>query len=268
MHRPLKVEELSQSAIDAVRIAYERLCETFLDTARDHPYHDYVKSSVGSPAMLDRRIRAFELYAPYIRPGMRILDWGCRHAPDACMMRTLFADLDLHGCDFIDDDFSVFFDYARLSFRKIEHEYQLPYDDSTFDMVLSSGVLEHVGFEHESVREIWRILRPDGLFVVTFLPNETSLTENVSRLLGRYGGHNRLYDPRQTRNMFLRAGFVVESQGYHQVFPSLWKDVNGSKVLNAAASLGAKMNRTVEQIPIVNAIAANLYFVLRRVRDM
>lgn len=268
MHKPLNVRNLSTTEIDSVRAAYKKICQTFLAGSPNHPYYDYVKSSIGNVATLDRHIRAFELYAPYLTPDMCVLDWGCRHAPDSCMMRTLYPTLQLHGCDFIGDDFSVFHNFSKLEFKQIQHEYRLPYEDASFDLVLSSGVLEHVGFENESVREVWRILKPDGLFVVTFLPNKTSLTENLSRLIGSYGGHNRLYDLAQTKNMFLRAGFVLERCGYHQVFPSFGKNVEESKILNAVATVGAKLNRTTEQIPVLNAIAANLYFVLRHVRHM
>jgi hypothetical protein len=60
----------------------------------------------------------------------------------------------------------------------------------------------------------------------------------------------------------------VEACGYHQAFPTFAKGVDGSKLLDVAANIGAKMNRTVERIPYFNRISSNLYFVLRRVSDM
>lgn len=38
--------------------------------------------------------------------------------------------------------------------------------DASFDAVFASGVLEHIDDCHAAVREVWRVLRPDGLFVV------------------------------------------------------------------------------------------------------
>lgn len=268
MHKPVENLKLSASDVAAVKESYVKVCEEFLETSKDNRFYEYVKSSIVNEATLDRHIRAFQIYAPYLGPKMRVLDWGCRHAPDSCMMRTLYPDLDLHGCDFGHDDFSVFHNYAKISYRPVEHEFKLPYEDQTFDAVLSSGVLEHVGFEHESIREVWRVLKDDGLLLVTFLPNRTSLTENVSRLLGSYGGHNRLYDLEKTKNVFLRSGFVVEKYGFHQVFPTFGKNVKAVKALNTMANIGTKLNRVAEKIPAVNALAANLFFILRRVRHM
>ncbi|HZZ10640.1 MAG TPA: methyltransferase domain-containing protein, partial [Paraburkholderia sp.] len=146
--------------------------------------------------------------------------------------------------------------------------YILPYEDSTFDAVLSSGVLEHVAFEQKSLDQIWRVLKDDGLFIITFLPNKFSVTENASRALKTYRGHNRLYGLNEARNTFLRSGFVVVSCGYHQVFPTFSKGVNGSVILNPIVTAGAKMNRAFERIPGVNRVSANLFFVLRRVSQM
>lgn len=268
MYTPLRIAELPYSQVRIVKETYKGLCLKFLDASPDNPFYDYVKSAIANDATLDRHVRAFELYAPYITPKMRVLDWGCRHAPDSCMMRSLHPELDLHGCDIMQDDFSVFHDYARLSFKQLTHVYELPYEDQSFDAVLSSGVLEHVAFEFESVREIWRVLKDDGLLFVTFLPNSTSLTENVSRLIGSFGGHNRLYDLARTKNMFLRSGFVVERCGFHQVLPSFGKNMKSGKWLNAAANIGATLNRNLERVWGINAMAANIFFVLRRVLHM
>ena len=268
MYKPVAVSSLTNEQVSAVRSQYQELTQTFLTTSRDNPFYGYVKSVVANVATLDRHVRAFEIYVPYLKPMMRVLDWGCRHAPDSCMMRKLHPTLDLHGCDFTADDFSVFHNYACLQFKQIEHEYKLPYETNSFDAVVSSGVLEHVGFEHESLLEIWRILKDDGIFAVTFLPNRHSLTENLSRLIGRFGGHNRLYGLAQTKNTLLRSGFVIEKCGYHQVFPTFGKSITPSRMLNGAAYVGAKLNRTVERIPVANLVAANLFFVLRRVPHM
>ena len=202
---------------------------------------------------------------------MKVLDWGCRQAPDSCMLRSLHPQMDLSGCDFPEDDFPIFHEYAQLRFQRLKHEYELPYPDRSFDAVISSGVLEHVAFEHESLREIWRILREEGLLFVTFLPNATSVSENVARLLGSFGGHTRLYNLSETQRMFLRSGFAVERCGFHQVFPTFAYEFIGGKVfiggkaLRRAADLGAGLNRRLERVPLVNRVASNLFFILRRV---
>ncbi len=42
---------------------------------------------------------------------------------------------------------------------------RIPYDDESFDLVFSSCVWEHLETPEESFREVFRVLRPGGLFV-------------------------------------------------------------------------------------------------------
>ena len=53
----------------------------------------------------------------------------------------------------------------------VNEQPRLPFDDASFDAVLSCGVLEHVPYEEGSVREIARVLKPGGHFFVYQLPN-------------------------------------------------------------------------------------------------
>ena len=53
----------------------------------------------------------------------------------------------------------------------------LPFDDGSFDTVLSCGVLEHVQDPDGSLDEMAGVLRPGGMFYVTNLPNRYSYTE-------------------------------------------------------------------------------------------
>ena len=38
----------------------------------------------------------------------------------------------------------------------------LPYENGTFDVLVGSGVLEHVALESEALKELWRVIRPGG----------------------------------------------------------------------------------------------------------
>ena len=54
---------------------------------------------------------------------------------------------------------------------------KLPYADESFDAVIGSGVLEHTAMEGESLKEVYRVLRRDGVFVVSYLPYAYSWNE-------------------------------------------------------------------------------------------
>ena len=271
MFRPSTPEPVSKDILQQVATTYVELCKTAVGKQKSEGFRTYIDSVIRSKATLQRHVRAFELYAPYLKRGDRILDWGCRHAPDACMIRVLLGDeVDLHGCDRLDTaagEFRDFFDFARLQHRYLSHVSELPYGAGEFDVVLSSGVLEHVAKEEQSLQEIWRVLRPRGLFIITFLPNYFSLSERMSRLLRTYAGHTRLYTLARIRDRLLANGFAIEKQGYHQVFPTFAKGVSNARLSRLGDGL-CQLNPTFERAFPVSALSANLFLVARKVEAM
>jgi ubiquinone/menaquinone biosynthesis C-methylase UbiE len=75
----------------------------------------------------------------------------------------------------------------------------LPFRDHTFDRVLLDSAIDHLGEPELGIREMTRVLRPDGRLVITFV-NYESLSVRLSRCL--YGVARRLgVTPRET-NLF------------------------------------------------------------------
>lgn len=99
----------------------------------------------------------------------------------------------------------------------------LPFHDGEFDAVLSVGVLEHVresgGEELASLREIYRVLRPGGVMLCTYLPNAGSWIEALVRLRGVGHAHKYRYNPDEVRSMFQSAGFDIERHKRYGLFP-------------------------------------------------
>jgi ubiquinone/menaquinone biosynthesis C-methylase UbiE len=265
MNPPVVVRPLPLDKVENARSAFRALSAKFVRDHPESPYKDYVGAAASNDAVLDRQVKAFQLYAPYVTDGMQILDWGCRHAPDSCMLKTVYPHVTISGCDTMNDDFSTFHDYAGLNFTTLNHTYELPYDDAHFDAVISGGVLEHVAFEYESLKEVWRVLKDGGLFFITFLPNSRSWSENLSRLIGSMNGHNRTYSLSETRAMLLRRGFSLETSGYHQIFPTLGKSASDNMFRKMYAGLTVPLNRPLEHVPVLRSVASNLYLVVRKV---
>jgi SAM-dependent methyltransferase len=72
----------------------------------------------------------------------------------------------------------------------------LSFSDETFDLMISEDVLEHVRNPDSALREVYRILKPDGLFVFTVpiygeqtvVRVDTSTDEDIHLLPSFYHG--------------------------------------------------------------------------------
>jgi SAM-dependent methyltransferase len=96
------------------------------------------------------------------------------------------------------------------------------YPDASFDVVLCSHVLEHVPDDRRAMRELHRILRPDG-FAIVMVPlvhgvDETSEDPalDTPALRWKYFGsddHLRQYGKRDFADRLTAAGFALERLG-------------------------------------------------------
>ena len=107
----------------------------------------------------------------------------------------------------------------------------LSYADATFDLLVSCEVIEHVGQPERMVQEMYRVLRPGGMAILTFPSREFPFTyDPINRLWQWFGrpqqqenliaqgayafGHDYLIGSDDFKNWATRAGFeLVEFQG-------------------------------------------------------
>jgi len=96
------------------------------------------------------------------------------------------------------------------------------YADASFDVVLCSHVLEHVPDDRRAMRELHRVLRPDG-FAIVMVPLVHGVDEtnedpaiDTPALRWRYFGsddHVRQYGQRDFADRLAAAGFAIERLG-------------------------------------------------------
>jgi SAM-dependent methyltransferase len=85
----------------------------------------------------------------------------------------------------------------------------LPYEDSSFDLVTGLDVVEHLDDDLAGLKEMRRVLRPDGrtlLFVPAFM-FLWGVQDDISN-------HRRRYTLKDLKNVVRRAGFEVERATY------------------------------------------------------
>jgi SAM-dependent methyltransferase len=174
----------------------------------------------GSQKAIANQISTFHWYRPFLPEAGTVLDWGCNHAPDSCLLRHWFGDcLSLHSCDFLEPDrYPVFHDFARSVHKRLEDEVRLPFPSSFFDAVIGSGVLEHTALDYESLKELHRVIKPDGILVISYLPNWLSIKEWVRRSVTKRDFHRRLYGRGEATQLLKRSGFYPVAARYHTFF--------------------------------------------------
>jgi SAM-dependent methyltransferase len=230
----------------------------------------YLQSHFHNLAVIRRHTSIFERYSRFLPVSGAVLDWACNHAPDACLVRMLRGNkVQLYGCDVSAGEYREFFDFANLQYTQLSHPYLLPYDDNFFDAVIGSAALEHVPNDSESLKEMYRIIKPGGVLIVTTLPNRLSYTEWLSRTLRR-PHHLRRYSLRIVREMFIHHGFLPVSYGYHQIFPSMCSTggIFDSPFVNKLVGDIASQNKIGEKLWPIRCFASNLFIVGKKVASI
>jgi SAM-dependent methyltransferase len=181
--------------------------------ARD-PLHRFVLDPIFDPFANPRAEVALSLLAG----GERLLDLGCWAGAFLARVERAERYRELVGVDLVAEGVDTAcargFD-ARVVDLNAD---PLPFPDAHFDGVAHLAVLEHVFDPYAVIREVHRVLRPGGEFVIA-VPNVASLTNRLRILFGRIpvtssdpgwdGGHLH-YFSRHALDHFLAAeGFEV-----------------------------------------------------------
>ena len=236
-------EEVKRSALSLRADTFSTswpLDEEILEIATAFPSHSFLANPSGQYAYiyLTRFVQAFsEKHFHHPFTDLTILDWGCGKGHVSKLIRAL-GPKRLDSCDIqsgasdstFGQDVPIIQRY-NISVTPLKHEYLLPYEPESFDIVLSFGVLEHVANERSSIAEISRVLKPGGLFFCFFLPTRFSWTQQVSRWKGEHY-HDRLYTPASVRQLLHGGGLELIDIWYRQFLrriPSVIRNFGCSK---------------------------------------
>ena len=201
-------------------------------------------------------------YLPFLPLKGRLLDWGCRHAPDAALVYAIKGNsVSLVGCDFLEPDaYSVFWNYSGLRFAPLEHHAILPFDNESFDCVIGAGVLEHTAMDYESLKELFRVLKPNGRLIITYLPNKFSYTEFLARNFRKRDFHRRLYTVAKISTMLMHTGFYPLSIKRHRLLPS--------NSLTSMTRFLSPYESLIDEIWPLNIFGGDIIVVAQRVLSM
>lgn len=173
-----------------------------------------------------RRVRLmFE--ALDIQPTDRVLDAGCGRG---FFMKyvTELAPCKLTGVDLDFEHIEIALTQNRAHGANVARSYidPLPFPNNTFDKIIFSEVLEHLPDDWGGLKEIQRVLKPNGLLFLT-VPNhnypfwwdpinktlEGAFHTHIQNgtFAGIWANHERLYYPDEIKALVTRAGFEIRA---------------------------------------------------------
>ncbi len=201
--------------------------------------------------------------------GNKILDWGCGYGDISFLLQNARPDLKIILYDILSSP-----PWEKLvrsvSLQKIigSHQSQIPFKDSSFDVIVAAGVLEHVRFPNKSLRELYRVLRPGGKLFIFLYPNRFSYTEHFQRLIC-HPHHKAPLSLAQLRSLIQRHGFLIQKSSYQYMLPFVLSrfSLKIRRIYNFFGNLVVAINWALEKIPFLSRISSNLMVVAQKPQE-
>lgn len=158
------------------------------------------------------------LLLPLIKPGMRVLDFGCGPGTISVGLASAADPGELHGIDTEESQINIARAAAQAGGHANAHFHvgsvtELPFEDNSFDVAHCNAVLMHVPDTEGSLSEVYRVLKSGGILssremivASSFLqPDIGGGFEGFGRLLAANGGHPAM--GKELKRHVLDAGF-------------------------------------------------------------
>lgn len=135
-----------------------------------------------------------------IKPNMKVLDLGCGSGYLTFPMAKENKDANIIGLDIVTNTLNDNIEKAKkdsvsnLEFKSYDGSI-FPFLDNTFDIVVTRYALHHFPHIEESMKEVARVLKPNGkLFISDPRPNECDTTRFVDDYMKlKKDGHIKFY---------------------------------------------------------------------------
>lgn len=140
--------------------------KTELEPSGERVIEDAYHRSIGAYVIYIMHAASYRFAEPYCQ-GKLVLDLGCGSGYGSARIASVASAVT--GVDVAAD--AIAFAKARyaapnLNYRQVVADAALPFEDASFDVVLSFQVIEHVVDEASYLQEARRVLRPGGVLLL------------------------------------------------------------------------------------------------------
>lgn len=170
----------------------------------------------------------------------KVLEIGCGRGFYLKTLKSVWPGLDVTGVDLNRKHLDKAKDYlGDLEVRLIKEDAtRLPFEDRTFDRVIATEILEHIPDDQKAISEMYRVLRPGGIAMVT-VPSKNypfcwdplnwilerainwHIPSDIWWLAGIWADHQRLYNKSELLTALKKDGIKIEKvwSSTHYCFP-------------------------------------------------
>ncbi len=142
----------------------------------------------------------------------------------------------------IDPDYPSLLKHHSIQLRVCGTSSWLPFADQSFSLVTANMVMEHIEEPQPLMAEIWRVIRPGGVFVF-HTPNSRGYATLAARML-----------PEPFKLFLIR---VLERRAAHDVFPTWYRVNTADAITRHARSAGFEVE-SIKQFMTTAALATVL----------
>lgn len=145
----------------------------------------------------------------------KLLDIGCADGTTTYYIKNKFPHLKITAVDF----YEKAIEYAKKNKPGIEFKladaHKLPFKNDSFDIVTTIEILEHLHYPQKALREIYRVLKPNGALIVVQDTNSL-LFRCIWWLWTKWKGavwkntHLNCVNPEKIINQLNKIGFSVK----------------------------------------------------------
>lgn len=222
-----------------------------------------------------RTIEILDKLSEYQHKPKYILDFGCGYGYNTCLLSKYFPKAKIDAIDYGKENVNIWKKINKEINSKIKFSHKdvrhTNLSTKKYDVIIMWGLLEHIGEEKFSrfeattlrkyakeqetlcLKEVYRILKDDGLLMINYLPNEHSWIEKITKHTNIYS-HKIKFTPNEIFSLLRKNNFLPEQVNYAHFFPSLYffagKGIG--KLLNYINPLVKKCETLIYKTHLVN----------------